>query len=193
MSNSFSSHKNPETLPDQELYKGLLNNHRPSISQLYREVYPMAKAQLMRMGANEEEVKDAFQEGMVALWKNTQQGKFQLQAETKMSTYLIQICKNQFLEKKRKLPNTGSLHPDQQVERLAEDNFLDHWFKKEEMEKLSKHLRMLGERCQKLLKLFYYERESMREIALEMNLGEASAKNEKYRCMQKLKKTYDLG
>ncbi len=193
MSNSFSSHKNLETLPDQELYQGLLNNHRSSISQLYREVYPMAKAQLMRMGANEEEVKDAFQEGMVALWKNTKQGKFQLQAETKMSTYLIQICKNHFLEKKRKLPNTGSLHPDQQVERLAEDNFLDHWFKREEMEQLSKHLRMLGERCQKLLKLFYYERESMREIALEMNLGEASAKNEKYRCMQKLKKTYDLG
>ena len=190
MSKSVSFHQKSRKYSDQELYQGLLSNQRDSFAQLYQQVYPQAKALLKRMGANEEDVKDIFQEGMVALWRNAKQGKFQVQTDTKISTYLLQICKNQFLEKQRKASKREKSMTSLHAEPVEEGNFLDHWFQKEEMEKLSRHIRLLGQRCQNLLKRFYFERASLKKIALAMNLTEASAKNEKYRCMQRLKKTY---
>ncbi len=46
----------------------------------------------------------------------------------------------------------------------------------------------LGERCQTMLKLFYFERKSFREISEIMEMDEASARNAKYRCQEQLKK-----
>lgn len=46
----------------------------------------------------------------------------------------------------------------------------------------------LGERCQLLLKLFYFERKTFKEIAEIMAMDEASARNAKYRCQEQLKK-----
>jgi RNA polymerase sigma factor (sigma-70 family) len=46
----------------------------------------------------------------------------------------------------------------------------------------------LGERCQLMMKLFYFERKSFKEIAELMAMDEASARNAKYRCQEKLKK-----
>ena len=45
----------------------------------------------------------------------------------------------------------------------------------------------LGSSCQEILKEFYFSKTSLREIAEKLNIGEASAKNKKYRCLQKLK------
>ena len=41
--------------------------------------------------------------------------------------------------------------------------------------------------CKSLLKLFYFEKKSMEEISELINITDASARNKKYRCMQKLK------
>ena len=47
----------------------------------------------------------------------------------------------------------------------------------------------IGEACRKLLILFYYRKRSMEEISLELNYSNAdTAKNQKYKCIQRLKK-----
>ena len=45
----------------------------------------------------------------------------------------------------------------------------------------------LGKECKELLEVFYFEKKSLREIAAQFNIGEASARNKKYRCIQKLR------
>ena len=46
----------------------------------------------------------------------------------------------------------------------------------------------LGEACQELLVKFYFEKQSMTEIAESLNLDAASTRNKKYRCMERLRK-----
>ena len=46
----------------------------------------------------------------------------------------------------------------------------------------------LSERCQTLLRLFYFERKPYKEIAQILEMDEASARNAKYRCQEQLKK-----
>ena len=45
----------------------------------------------------------------------------------------------------------------------------------------------LGDSCKVLLMKFYFEKKSMNTIAEELDLDAASARNKKYRCMQKLR------
>lgn len=45
----------------------------------------------------------------------------------------------------------------------------------------------LGKACKDLLTQFYFNKMSMKTIAENLNIEEASAKNKKYRCIQKLK------
>ena len=50
---------------------------------------------------------------------------------------------------------------------------------------------LLGEKCRQLLILFYFKRNSFREIASLLKFGsEETAKNQKYRCIQKAKENY---
>lgn len=45
----------------------------------------------------------------------------------------------------------------------------------------------LGQACKDLLTQFYFDKLSLRIIAESLKIEEASAKNKKYRCIQKLK------
>jgi DNA-directed RNA polymerase specialized sigma subunit len=53
-------------------------------------------------------------------------------------------------------------------------------------------LQKLGENCQRILRLFYFEKKSMEVIAQEMEYTNAeNAKNQKYKCLQQLKKYFN--
>ncbi|HEY0040609.1 MAG TPA: hypothetical protein VGB71_08105, partial [Flavisolibacter sp.] len=45
----------------------------------------------------------------------------------------------------------------------------------------------LGNNCRELLNRFYFQKESLRTIALAFQWTEATAKNNKYRCLQQLR------
>ena len=47
---------------------------------------------------------------------------------------------------------------------------------------------LLGENCRDVLTRFYYKKESMKIIAQRFEWTEATAKNNKYRCLQHLRK-----
>ncbi|MEI2748935.1 MAG: hypothetical protein V9E88_09285 [Ferruginibacter sp.] len=50
---------------------------------------------------------------------------------------------------------------------------------------------LLGEKCRMLLILFYHKKQSYKEIATALSFSdEKTAKNQKYRCLQKAKENY---
>lgn len=190
MTEIFSFTRRKKKYSDQELYQGLLANKAEIIEYLYREFPPLASAWLLRQGGKEEEVQDAIQEGMIALWKNTRQGKYQLNENAKMSTYFVEICKRRWAEKNRKKKNQSSMSIDEMPLLSPNPNALELWLEKEEMEKFETLYQQLNERCRQLLRRFYYEKENMKQIALAFTITEATARNQKYRCMQSLKNAY---
>ena len=60
----------------------------------------------------------------------------------------------------------------------------------QEEEKLQKTISAFGslsDECRDMLRRFYFEKLSLRTIARAISINEASARNKKYRCMQKLR------
>ena len=172
---------------DEDLVEGLRKHSQAAVNHVYQHIYPQAEAVLKRMGATGDDVQDIFQEGMVALWRNIQEGRYELRAETQLSSYLIEICKNKWKEKQRKAQTRYEVRPPQLPDVESPVSFLDAWMNEEEMAILRGKLRELGQRCQEILRRFYFGEESMKELAERFTISVASAKNEKYRCMQRLK------
>ncbi len=175
---------------DQQLFDGLLANDHEVMEYLYKKMYPMVRHQILSLGGAEEDARDHFQEGLIATWQNARSGKFQLQTNTKLSTYLVQVCKWRWLEKTKKASSRMEKHMDAPVEIGENPSVLTKWLEKEDQQRFNQLFNQLGDRCQDILRRFYFFKESMKQIAEALDLQEKSAKNEKYRCMQRLKKIY---
>ena len=110
--------------------------------------------------------------------------------ETAIQGYLYKIAKNKWTDHlrssqyKKTAPLVDNFHQAENTDvfdiekNIEEDNKLITT-----MEAFSK----LGAECKELLTKFYFNKQSLRDIAANLHLGEASARNKKYRCIQKLR------
>ncbi len=177
---------------DEQLFDGLLENHKGVLEHIYREFYPMVRQKIRQLGGQEEDARDMFQEGLLATWQNARSGKFTLREGVRLSTYLVRVCHLRWLEKTNKASSRKEQAVETYEERGTDDHVLSRWLKREDQDEFTRIFGQLGERCRNLLQLFYYERQDLTSIARELSIGERSVKNEKYRCMQRLKKVYQL-
>jgi len=173
---------------DTTLYEGLKNNEQFAFEYLYKNNYPAVRQLVFQYKGSDDDAKDIFQEGMIALWNNIRSGSYQLRPDVKMSTYLIQICKLRWMDRLKKASSRYELRQESYQEPAQEAEVEVEWINREEQSEFQQQFAQLGERCQTLLKRFYFMKQSLQEIADFLSIGEASAKNEKYRCMQRLKK-----
>lgn len=173
---------------EKEIYDGIARKDNQTFLYLYEKFQGKILGMVQQNSGNEEDALDVFQEGMVALWTNISLEKFQFQENTKITTYLYALCRNIWISKLRKRKNIQFLETDERLEIPDETEMLhaEH----ERIEALGKQLSKLGEACQRLLKLFYYEKTPLKEIALQLEVTEKTAKNNKYRCMQRLRALY---
>ena len=188
-------HDRPAARSDEDLYAGLLRGDEDVFDELYREAFPKARRALLNRSCPEPEAEDLFQEALVALWQNARAGKYQLRPGTRVSTYLTQLCINRWIDRTRlvayrrtdtrdELPERGGRAADAAEEHAAEERAATEAY----FARLEAGLAQLGEACQHLLRRFYLERASLSAIAEERGISAASAKTEKYRCMQRLKR-----
>jgi RNA polymerase sigma factor (sigma-70 family) len=173
---------------DTTLYEGLKNNEQSAFEYLYKNNYPAVRQLVYQYKGSDDDAKDIFQEGIIALWNNIRSGSYKLRPDVKMSTYLIQICKLRWMDRLKKASSRYELRQESYQEPAQEAEVEMEWINREEQTEFQQQFAQLGERCQTLLKRFYFMKQSLQEIADFLSIGEASAKNEKYRCMQRLKK-----
>ena len=146
---------------------------------------------MVNNGGDDADALDVFQESVVILYLNCQQKKYEPRTDSRMGTYLYGIGRNVWrarLRKDSKLdtvplnaagPEPPGDAPDEaQLERI---------------ERLHIAFANLGANCRRLLRLFYYEKIPLRQIAELMTFTEKTAKNNKYRCMQQLRKSMNAG
>ncbi|MBK7426305.1 MAG: sigma-70 family RNA polymerase sigma factor [Saprospiraceae bacterium] len=184
---SFSLYKKSTTFTDHELYQMIQNGSEKAFEHLYKTCLPQVEKVLLSPGNDPELLKDMFQDAIIALWQNIKSGKYQVRENAKMSTYLIRMVQYRLYEKvksgkvKYEVPLTKDIdapwdsNPEEQSNQL------------ERIEKLQSVFNQLGDKCKNLLGAFYFEKKSMADIAAMTGLQPASVKNEKYRCMEKLK------
>ncbi len=171
---------------------GILQNNDLVLRSLYEGVFPKVRRFILQNNGSEEQAKDTFQEAFIATWKNVKEGKFTEQKGTSVEAYLYTIAKNKWLDylrssKYKKTSYSNSAINMERVEAREEDDPTETDDTQKEMDAMRQAFEKLGAHCKVLLNLFYFERKSMDEISLELKIVAASARNQKYRCMEKLR------
>ena len=175
-------------MTDHEIYEGIVQQDNKTFLFLYNKYKGQIIGMVQKNNGNEADALDIFQEGLIALWTNVERGKFQVQDQSRISTYLYALCRNIWISKLRKRKIVHSIDEHPAIEgKLKVQELEEEYDKVKELETL---LSTLGAACQKILKLFYYQKASLKDIAVEMEITEKTAKNTKYRCMQNLRANF---
>ena len=175
-------------MTDQEIFEGIARKDNKTFRYLYQNYQGKILGMVQQNNGNEADALDIFQEGLVALWTNINQGKFTVQQQAKVSTYLYTLCRNIWISRLRKKKPTLSIDNNPTMDVADEVNDFEERY--ERIKSLEQQFEKLGDTCKKLLKLFYYKKASLKAIAEAMDITEKTAKNNKYRCMQSLRANF---
>lgn len=176
-----------EYTTDGELIEGI----RAGTSQAYRlahlRYFSMVRYFVLNNSGREEDAHDVFQDTLVILYEQLRSGKFEQRSSLK--TWLYAVARNRWLKQLQKTGRMISITDFEPVESVELQN--DNEYRGEQHKLLKDALNRMGGPCRKLLLLYYYFRKTMEEIAAEMNYsGADSAKNQKYKCLQRLRSNY---
>ncbi len=186
--NRWGTGSNEDSLSDEKLFDLIRNEDSAAMEYIYRIFFPLVRAEMGFFIKDSEELKDLFQDGIIALWQNIKNGKYELRSSTKMSSYVIRIVKYRWIEKiKSGRSKYESKLPDNFDALNGEKNAEEMIIQMEDNSKLMNYFSSLGSKCQQILIEYYYKKSSLGEIADMLGMQVASVKNEKYRCMQKLR------
>lgn len=169
-------------MTDQEITVYLRQNrYSKALNGLY-DILPAVKKYIIANSGTADDAGDIFQDALVILYKKAQDDNFILSVPLK--TYLLAIVKNLWLSELRrrnKLPVTTDTAEVAEETPSADEKF-----------SLAKTaFGLLGEKCRQLLILFYFKKKSFRDIATQLAFSdEKTAKNQKYRCLQKAKENF---
>lgn len=177
---------------DTALLEGLAAGNSNAVAEIYRLYRPMLMKWMISRGGTEGDADDVFQEALVVMYEKAASPEFCLTC--KLSTYLFAISKRIWYRKLELASGTISLSDSDDEENMHgayEDDLLHHLEKEQQFENLWAAMDKLGSPCSELLKAFYVDNKSMQEIAAGFNYTNAeNAKNQKYKCLSRLKKIF---
>ena len=183
-----------EVLNDEQLYEALASGDSSAFDQVYKSYKPKALKMLTGMGCRQSDVDDLFQDAVLALWQNIQDGRFEQRESTRISSYLLQMCRNRFIDRTRRVAFRKTDSAEDFVGEMSlnlPQDFEDLEILEEtelKYARLDEAFAQLGERCQEMLTRFYFKNHSLNVLAVERGITVLSVKNEKYRCMQRLRR-----
>lgn len=178
--------------PDSQelgLLTGLARNDRNAIEVIYSRHFGMVQSLITNNNGSSEDARDIFQEAMIVLYQKSRTPEFELQCQLK--TYLYSVCRRLWLKRlnamQRYVPEMNGAEELVPVENEIEE----HEKKNVEFEMMEKAMVGLGEPCRSLLEAFYVEKKSMNEIAEDFGYtNPENAKNQKYKCLLRLRKLF---
>ena len=173
-----------KTRSENELISGIRNHDSAVLEYVYQTFLPMIEGFVIHHHGNREQAKDVFQEAMIIVYKKIREGDLELTC--KFGTYLYAICKNVWIQERKKY----QLH----AEKLRNQPLVvndpgpdeDPLLQNHLTELFNKHLNELSKDCQKILTMFF-NNHTVEEIRDDMNYKDLHhAADRKYRCKKSL-------
>lgn len=171
---------------DLSLIKELQCNNRDAYEILYLKYFPVITSYIKQNRGSDEDAQDVFQEAIIVLFEKVKHSDFVLTSS--LSTYLFAISKNIWLKHLRN-------HKFVVINQFEETSHNTELLVSEEVEvdfveKVDSWLNKITKHCQQVLRaLFFYNQ------SIEMLMGimgwknRHTADNQKYKCIQQLKKS----
>jgi RNA polymerase sigma factor (sigma-70 family) len=174
---------------EKELLKGLANNDRKAVETIYQENFNTVQALIINNNGSTDDAKDIFQEAIIVLYEKLRSGSFELQCQIK--TFLYSVSRRLWL--KRLQQQNRYTAPGDSMEAVVpvEEDLEAHEQRNAEFEMMEQAINHLGEPCKSLLEAYYLQKQNMQVIAASFGYTNAdNAKNQKYKCLMRLKKIF---
>ena len=174
--------------PDQELVENLRSGQRVDemIRSIYRNNFDSLTWYVMNNSGNRHDAEDVFQEVVVTFIDLVQKNKFR--GESTVKTFLYSLNRHIWLNelKKRGRALAREEKYEKAQDRVVQDTS-EYIAERENKNEITRLVGKLGENCQQILLLFYYENWPMKQILETMDYeNEQVLRNKKYKCLKKL-------
>lgn len=169
---------------NSDLIHGIRNHDSCLLKYVYDTYYPIIEGYITRNQGSREQARDVFQDAMIIIYRRIRSDELELSC--KFGTYLYAICKNIWIqERKKDLLRTEKLRQQALVVNdpgPADDPLLQNHL----TNLFNKHFEDLSKDCQKILSM-YFNNFSVEEIRAEMNYKDLHhTADRKYRCKKSL-------
>jgi RNA polymerase sigma factor (sigma-70 family) len=179
---------------DVECIEGLRLNNDAIIRSIYKKHYPVILRLVLANSGTEQEAKDVFQESLLVLYHHAKETQFVLSCA--LQTYLYSVARRLWLKQLHK--KSGVFKLDERF--YEEEDVIDPTSditvfeeREQNISRMQQSMGQLGEPCKTLLEDFYTRHLRMEDISEKFGYTNAdNAKNQKYKCLQRLKKIFFL-
>ena len=174
---------------EQTLLQGLAASDRKAVETIYRENYNMIQSLIINNNGSSDDAKDIFQEAMIVLFEKVRTGSFELNCQIK--TFVYSVSSRLWLKRLQQQNRYSSSGESLENVIPVEDVMEAHDERNNEFELMEKAIHHLGEPCKSLLEAYYLQKQNMQVIAASFGYTNAdNAKNQKYKCLMRLKKIF---
>lgn len=174
---------------ERTLLEGLAANDKKIIETIYRDNFNMIQSLIINNNGSADDAKDVFQEAMIVLYEKARSGAFELNCQIK--TYLYSVSRRLWLKRLQQLNRYSPPVENLEDTVPVEDEIDEHEKRNSEFEMMEKAISSLGEPCKSLLEAYYLQKQNMQVIAANFGYTNAdNAKNQKYKCLTRLKKIF---
>jgi len=145
---------------DRQLLSSLKNGSEASFKTVYEDNRNKFLNYAKRYNLSEEDTVDIYQDAYITFYENISNGKL-TELTSSVFTYLVSIGKYKIMEKLRKkkkmVDSESLLEVAHEIDAEVEAFDLEKSELTPEQRILQKHFSKIGEKCQKILTLFYYK------------------------------------
>ena len=174
---------------EQLLLRGLANNDSKAIDTIYKDNFNMVQAFILNNNGTYDDARDIFQEAMITLYEKAKSDSFVLTSQIK--TYVYSVCRRLWLKRLQQMGRfVAQTESMEETVPVVEDLEI-HDKRNADFAIMERALGSLGEPCKSLLESYYIHKKGMTEISAEFGYTNAdNAKNQKYKCLMRLKKLF---
>ncbi|MDR0792244.1 MAG: sigma-70 family RNA polymerase sigma factor [Chitinophagaceae bacterium] len=176
---------------EQLLLRGLAANDTKAAETIYKQNFNTIQTLIVNNNGTYDDARDIFQEAMIILYEKAKLSDFVLMS--KIGTYLYSVCKRLWLKRLQHQSKYYVHSLNESVEEMVpvEEDIELMERKNVEFSIMERALSSLGEPCKSLLEAYYLQKKDMLAITEMFGYTNAdNAKNQKYKCLLRLKKLF---
>jgi RNA polymerase sigma factor (sigma-70 family) len=172
---------------DSKLLDALRNGNDQVLAELFQKNRRPITSLVLRNQGTEDDAEDILQEALIVLWEKIRSGSFEYQAQ--LSTYIYATAKNiwfrRLARRRHEFPATNA-----DFETATKDATpLEELEENERITAVQHAMEQIGNPCRDILLFYYWEGQSMEEIALKLGFANADTmKSKKYQCKKMLER-----
>jgi RNA polymerase sigma factor (sigma-70 family) len=174
---------------EKVLLEGLALSDKKAVETIYRSNFNMVQSLVINNNGSVDDAKDIFQEVMIVLYEKARSGDFELNCQIR--TFVYSVSRRLWLKRLQQQNRFTSSGDSMEPVVPIEEDIEEHDRRNIEFDMMENAISHLGEPCKSLIEAYYLQKQTMQEIAARFGYTNAdNAKNQKYKCLMRLKKIF---